>query len=134
MLRELSGQSGPTRACEVRRFNKTGPCFTRNKHETVSPRILQEDFPPPSSSTSLLGQQGRRWRNLKFTRRRPLRGPPRRAAWTQQPPADLESAAPLPPFDNVINRSIREQVRRHPASTEEGERGRDKEREGKITR
>lgn len=44
------------------------------------------------------------------------------AAWTQQPlppmppPADLESAAPLPPFDNMINRSIREQVRRHPAS------------------
>lgn len=32
------------------------------------------------------------------------------------PPADLESAAPLPPFDNMINRSIREQVRRHPAS------------------
>lgn len=44
------------------------------------------------------------------------------AARTQQPlppmppPADLESAAPLPPFDNMINRSIREQVRRHPAS------------------
>lgn len=32
------------------------------------------------------------------------------------PPADLESAAPLPPFDNMINRSIREQVRHHPAS------------------
>lgn len=32
------------------------------------------------------------------------------------PPADLESAAPLPPFDNIINRSIREQVRHHPAS------------------
>lgn len=31
------------------------------------------------------------------------------------PPADLESAAPLPPFDNMINRSIREQARRHPA-------------------
>lgn len=29
------------------------------------------------------------------------------------PPADLESAAPLPPFDNMINRSIREQARRH---------------------
>lgn len=34
------------------------------------------------------------------------------------PPADLESAAPLPPFDNMINRSIREGVRRHPASQE----------------
>lgn len=32
------------------------------------------------------------------------------------PPADLESAVPLLPFDNTINRSIRELVRRHPAS------------------
>lgn len=32
------------------------------------------------------------------------------------PPADLESAVPLLPFDNTINRSIREPVRRHPTS------------------
>lgn len=39
------------------------------------------------------------------------------------PPADLESAAPMPPFDNMINRSIREQVRRHPASKKNAARG-----------
>lgn len=51
------------------------------------------------------------------------------AGWTLPPPADLESAAPLPPFDNVINRSIRERVRRHP-DVKGGERERKKEGEG----
>lgn len=50
-------------------------------------------------------------------------GDPRRAADGARrplplmpPPADLECAAPLPPFDNTINRSIRERARRHPTS------------------
>lgn len=39
---------------------------------------------------------------------------PRQPRALMPPPADLESAAPLPLFDNMINRSIRAQARCHP--------------------